>query len=193
MALEKRDLPTRAFRSATAFRAWLDREHDHSDGLWLKIAKKGTGVKSVTYAEALDVALCFGWIDGQKARYDDTWFLQRFTPRRARSPWSQINCDKVAQLLETGLMEPAGLEQVERAKADGRWDAAYRGSRSITVPDDFQAALDANPAARDAFATISRANRYAFLYRIHDAKRPQTRVSRIEKFVSMLAAGETLH
>ncbi len=193
MALEKRDLPTRAFRSATAFRAWLDREHDHSDGLWLKIAKKGTGVKSVTYAEALDVALCFGWIDGQKARYDDTWFLQRFTPRRARSSWSQNNCDKVAQLLEMGLMEPAGLEQVERAKADGRWDAAYRGSRSITVPDDFQAALDANPAARDTFAAISRANRYAFLYRIHDAKRPQTRVSRIEKFVSMLAAGETLH
>jgi uncharacterized protein YdeI (YjbR/CyaY-like superfamily) len=193
MALEKRDLPTRAFRSATAFRTWLDREHDRSDGLWLKIAKKGTGMKSVTYAEALDVALCFGWIDGQKARYDDSWFLQRFTPRRARSAWSQINCDKVAQLLETGLMEPAGLEQVERAKADGRWDAAYRGSRSITVPDDFQAALDANPAARDAFATISRANRYAFLYRIHDAKRPQTRVSRIEKFVSMLAAGETLH
>jgi uncharacterized protein YdeI (YjbR/CyaY-like superfamily) len=193
MALEKRDLPTRAFRSATEFRAWLHREHDRSDGLWLKIAKKGTGAKSVTYAEALDVALCFGWIDGQKARYDDTWFLQRFTPRRARSPWSQINCDKVAQLLETGLMEPAGLEQVERAKADGRWDAAYRGSRSITVPDDFQAALDANPAARDAFATISRANRYAFLYRIHDAKRPQTRASRIEKFISMLAAGETLH
>src|SRR6185503_17685626 len=137
--------------------------------LWLKIAKKGTGAKSVTYAEALDVALCFGWIDGQKARYDDTWFLQRFTSRRARSPWSQINCDKVAQLLETGLMEPAGLEQVEWAKADGRCDDAYRGSRSITVPDDFQAALDANPAARDAFATISRANRYAFLYRIHDA------------------------
>ncbi len=192
MALEKRDLPTRAFPSATAFRAWLDREHDHADGLWLKIAKKGTGVKSVTYAEALDVALCFGWIDGQKARCDDTWFLQRFTPRRARSSWSQINCDKVAPLLEAGLMEPAGLEQVERAKADGRWDAAYAGSRSITVPGDFQAALDANPAARDAFATISRANRFAFLIRIHDAKRPQTRESRIEKFVSMLAAGETL-
>ncbi len=193
MAVEKRDLPTRAFRSATAFRAWLDREHDRSDGLWLKIAKRGTGVKSVTYAEALDVALCFGWIDGQKARFDDTWFLQRFTPRRARSPWSQINCDKVAQLQEAGLMEPAGLEQVERAKADGRWDGAYRGSRSITLPDDFRAALDANPAARDAFATISRTNRFAFLYRIQDAKRPETRAARIEKFVSMLAAGETLH
>ena len=193
MASAKRDLPTRAFRSASAFRTWLEREHDRSDGLWLKIAKKGTGVKSVTYAEALDVSLCFGWIDGQKARLDETWFLQRFTPRRARSSWSKINCDKVAQLMEMGLMEPAGLEQVERAKADGRWDAAYQGSRSITVPDDFQAALDANPAARDAFATISRANRYAFLYRIHEAKRPQTRASRIEKFVSMLAVGETLH
>jgi uncharacterized protein YdeI (YjbR/CyaY-like superfamily) len=192
MASQKRDLPTRSFRSAKAFRSWLAREHDRSDGLWLKIAKKGTGVETVTYAGAVDVALCFGWIDGQKARFDDTWFLQRFTPRRARSPWSQTNRHKVARLTEAGLMEPAGLEQVERAKADGRWDAAYGGSRSITVPDDFQAALVANPAARDAFATISRANRYAFLYRIQEAKRPQTRAARIEKFVSMLAAGETL-
>jgi uncharacterized protein YdeI (YjbR/CyaY-like superfamily) len=191
--VEKADLVTKAFPSAKAFRAWLHREHDRGDGLWLKIAKKGTGVKTVTYAEAVDVALCYGWIDGQKARYDDTWFLQRFTPRRPRSAWSQINCDKVAQLLDQGLMQPAGLEQVEQAKADGRWDAAYQGSRTMTVPDDFQTALDANPAARAAFAGISRANRYAFLYRIQDAKRPQTRASRIETYVAMLAAGETLH
>ncbi len=193
MPVEKADLLTKAFPSAKAFRAWLHREHDRRDGLWLKIAKKGTGVKTVTYAEALDVALCYGWIDGQKARYDDTWFLQRFTPRRPRSAWSQINCDKVGQLLDQGLMQPAGLEQVERAKADGRWDAAYQGSRTMTVPDDFQAALDANPAASATFAGISRANRYAFLYRIQDAKRPQTRASRIETYVAMLAAGETLH
>lgn len=193
MAVEKADLPTRAFPSAKAFRTWLHREHDRSRGLWLKIAKKGTDVKTVTYAEAVDVALCYGWIDGQKARYDDTWFLQRFTPRRPRSVWSQINCDKVAQLLADGLMQPAGLEQVERAKADGRWDAAYHGSRTMTVPDDFQVALDANPAAQAAFAEISRANRYAFLYRIQDAKKRQTRASRIEKYVAMLAAGETLH
>ena len=170
MPVEKADLLTKAFPSAKAFRAWLHREHDRCDGLWLKIAKKGTGVKTVTYAEALDVALCYGWIDGQKARYDDTWFLQRFTPRRPRSAWSQINCDKVAQLLDQGLMRPAGLEQVERAKADGRWDAAYQGSRTMTVPDDFQAALDANPAASATFAGISRANRYAFLYRIQERR-----------------------
>lgn len=193
MPVEKADLLTKAFPNAKAFGAWLQREHDRSDGLWLKIAKKGTGVTSVTYAEAVDVALCYGWIDGQKARYDDTWFLQRFTPRRPRSVWSQINCDKVADLLDQGLMQPAGLEQVERAKADGRWEAAYQGSRTITVPDDFQAALDANPAASATFVGISRANRYAFLYRIQDAKRPQTRTSRIETYVAMLAAGETLH
>lgn len=190
--VEKADLATRAFPSAKSFRAWLHREHDRSDGLWVKIAKKGTGVKTVTYAEAVDVALCYGWIDGQKARYDDTWFLQRFTPRRPRSVWSQINCDKVAQLIDQGLMQPAGLEQVERAKVDGRWDAAYQGSRAMTVPDDFQAALDANPAATAAFVGINRANRYAFLYRIQSAKKPETRASRIEKYIAMLAAGETL-
>ena len=191
--MEKTDLLTKAFPSAETFRAWLHREHDRCDGLWLKVAKKGTGVTSVTYAEAVDVALCYGWIDGQKARYDDTWFLQRFTPRRPRSVWSQINCDKVAQLLDQGLMQPAGLEQVERAQADGRWEAAYQGSRTITIPDDFQAALDANPVASAAFVGISRASRYAFLYRIQEAKRPQTRASRIETYVAMLAAGETLH
>jgi uncharacterized protein YdeI (YjbR/CyaY-like superfamily) len=191
--VEKTDLPTRAFRSATAFRTWLHREHERSAGLWLKIAKKGSRRTTVTYAEALDVALCHGWIDGQKAAYDETWFLQRFTPRRARSPWSRTNRDKAMRLVDEGLMQPAGLAQIERARADGRWDAAYAGSRTIEVPVDFQAALDAEPAARAAFAAISRTNRYAFLYRINDAKRPQTRAARIEKFVAMLAAGETLH
>lgn len=190
---EKTDLPTKAFPDADAFRAWLHDEHERSEGLWLKIAKKGSGVRSVTYAEAVDVALCYGWIDGQKARHDETWFLQRFTPRRPRSVWSQINCGKATRLIDQGLMQRAGLEQVERAKADGRWDAAYEGSRTMTVPDDFQAALDANPAALAAFASASRANRYAFLYRIHEAKRPQTRAARIEAYVELLARGETLH
>jgi len=190
---EKTDLPTRAFRDAEAFRAWLHDEHERSQGLWLKIAKKGSDVRSVSYAEAVDVALCYGWIDGQKARYDETWFLQRFTPRRPRSVWSQINCNKASRLIDQGLMQPAGLEQVERARADGRWGAAYQGSRTMTVPDDLQAALDANPAASAAFAAISRTNRYAFLYRIHEAKRPQTRAARIATYVDMLAKGETLH
>ncbi|MFN8039080.1 MAG: YdeI/OmpD-associated family protein [Acidimicrobiales bacterium] len=193
MPAEKTDLQTRAFRDAEAFRTWLHDEHERSEGLWLKIAKKGSDVRSVTYAEAVDVALSYGWIDGQKARYDETWFLQRFTPRRPRSVWSQINCDKATRLIDEGLMQPAGLDQVERAKADGRWDAAYQGSRTMTVPDDLQAALDANPAASAAFAAISRTNRYAFLYRIHEAKRPQTRAARIATFIDMLAKGETLH
>jgi uncharacterized protein YdeI (YjbR/CyaY-like superfamily) len=191
--VEKTDLPTRAFPSAKAFRTWLHREHERSAGLWLKIAKKGTDQATVTYAEALDLALCYGWIDGQRAAYDQTWFLQRFTPRRPRSPWSRANRDHAMRLVDAGLMQPAGLLQIERARADGRWDAAYAGSSAIEVPADFQAALDAHPAARDAFATLSRTNRFAFLYRINDAKRPQTRAARIEKFVAMLAAGEALH
>ncbi len=189
----KADLPTRAFRSVGTFRTWLHRGHARSPGVWLKIAKKGSGRPTVTYAEALEVALCYGWIDGQRAAFDETWFLQRFTPRRPRSPWSRANRDTASRLLAEGLMQPAGREQVERAQADGRWDAAYEGSRSIEVPADFRAALDANPAARDAFAGINRTNRFAFLYRINEAKRPQTRAARIEKFVAMLAAGETLH
>lgn len=191
MPVEKTDLPTRAFRSAGAFRTWLHREHARSSGLWLKLAKKGTGRATVTYSEALEVALCYGWIDGQRAAYDETWFLQRFTPRRARSPWSLTNRDTASRLVDAGLMQPAGLAQIEGAKADGRWDAAYAGSRSIEVPADFQAALDADPVARERFASINRTNRFAILYRIHDAKRPETRAARIEKFVAMLAAGET--
>lgn len=190
---EKTDLPTRSFASAKSFRTWLHREHERSAGLWLKIAKKGTDRRTVTYAEALDVALCYGWIDGQRAAYDETWFLQRFTPRQSRSPWSQRNRDHAMRLVDAGLMQPAGLAQIERARADGRWDAAYAGSSTIEVPPDFEAALDAVPAARDAFAALNRTNRFAFLYRINDAKRPETRAARIEKFVAMLAAGDTLH
>ncbi len=187
------DLPILPFSSQAAWESWLEENHADAAGLWLKIAKKASGIETVTHAEALDVALCFGWIDGQRGRLDDDWFLQRFTPRRARSRWSQINRDKVEQLIADGKMRPAGLREIERAKADGRWDAAYASQSTIEVPDDLQQALDANPAAKEFFATLSGSNRYAVLYRIHDAKRTETRTRRIEKFVAMLARGETIH
>lgn len=187
------DLPILSFASTAAFEAWLEAEHAHAAGLWLKIAKKDTGIATVTHAEALDVALCFGWIDGQRRGLDERWFLQRFTPRRRRSRWSKINTDHVARLVAAGRMRPAGLAEVEAAQADGRWDAAYAGQRTATVPPDLQAALDANPRAAAFFATLRGANRYAVLYRVQDAKRPETRARRIATFVAMLARGETLH
>ena len=189
----KDDLPALPFASAADWEAWLETNHAASPGLWLQIAKKASGVPTVTYSDALDVALCFGWIDGQKASYDDVFFLQRFTPRRARSKWSKINVDRVAQLEAAGRMRPAGAAEVASAKADGRWEAAYGGSATMTVPDDLQEALDANPAAKAFFETISRGNRYAILFRIHDAKRPATRAQRIATFVDMLAEGKTIH
>ncbi|MEA2704906.1 MAG: hypothetical protein QOD63_2851 [Actinomycetota bacterium] len=189
----KDDLPVIAFPSQDDWRAWLDEQHATSEGLWLKVAKKDTGIATVTYDEALDVALCYGWIDGQRNRFDDTWFLQRFTPRRARSKWSQRNCAKVATLTDQGLMRPAGLREVDRAKADGRWDAAYPSQRDLVVPDDLQAALAADGAAREFFDALDRTNRYAILYRLHDAKKPETRARRIETFVAMLAEGKKLH
>jgi uncharacterized protein YdeI (YjbR/CyaY-like superfamily) len=186
------DLPVLPFASTEAWEGWL-REHQGDRGVWLKIAKKTSGIATVTYAEALDVALCYGWIDGQRRSLDETWFLQRFTPRRARSNWSQVNCAKVAQLAAAGRMQERGLSEVERAKADGRWAAAYAAQSKATVPPDLDQALDANPAARDFFATLSGQNRYAILYRIQDAKRPETRAQRIETFVAMLAERKTLH
>lgn len=181
------------FPSPADWEVWLETHHATSPGVWLQIAKKASGIPTVTYAEALDVALCFGWIDGQKAAYDAVFFLQRFTPRRPRSKWSKINVDKVTQLEAAGRMRPAGAAQVASAKADGRWQAAYSGSASMEVPDDLQQALDANPAATAFFKTISKGNRYAILYRVHDAKRPQTRAQRIATFVEMLAEGRTIH
>ncbi len=172
---------------------WLDEHHATSPGLWIKMAKKASGIATVTHDEALDVALCYGWIDGQRNRFDDTWFLQRFTRRRPRSKWSQRNCGKVAELTEQGRMRPAGLREVERAKADGRWEAAYPSQRDLVVPDDLRAALDANRAARDFFDALDRTNRYAILYRLHDARKPETRATRIETFVAMLADGRKLH
>jgi uncharacterized protein YdeI (YjbR/CyaY-like superfamily) len=182
-----------AFSSDAEWERWLDEHHRTSDGVWIKIAKKGTGIPTVAYPEILETALCFGWIDGQRKALDDRYFLQRFTPRRARSRWSKINRDKVAALTAAGRMRPAGLAEVERAKADGRWDAAYSGQATMTVPDDLQAKLDARPEAAAFFASLSSQNRYAILYRLHDAKRPDTRARRLATFVAMLEAGETIH
>ena len=182
------------FASAAAFEEWLAAEHATADEVWIEFAKKGSGVPSVTHAEALDVALCFGWIDGKaQTSEEEGFYRQRFTPRRARSRWSQINRDKAEALIAAGRMRPAGLAEVERAKADGRWADAYAPPSRIEVPDDLRAALDANPAAADMFATLNSQHRYAVLYRVHDAKRPETRARRIAQFVEMLARGETLH
>ena len=182
-----------AFESDAHWEAWLQEHHATSDGVWVKIAKKGSGIPTVAYPEVLDTALCFGWIDGQRKTLDDRYFLQRFTPRRARSRWSQINRDKVAALTKAGRMRPAGLAEVERAKADGRWDAAYASVRTMEVPDDLQRELDARPDAAAFFATLNSQNRYSILYRLHDAKRPETRARRLAKFVAMLEAGETIY
>jgi uncharacterized protein YdeI (YjbR/CyaY-like superfamily) len=178
---------TLSFPSAVAFEAWLAASHASSSGIWLKLARKVAGVSSLTYAEALDVALCFGWIDGQKAKFDDAHWLQRFTPRRPRSRWSKVNRDKVTALIDQGRMRPSGLLEIERAKEDGRWDAAYDGSRTATVPEDLARALAENPAADEFFATLDSRNRFAVLYRVQDAKKPETRARRIDQYVSMLA------
>jgi uncharacterized protein YdeI (YjbR/CyaY-like superfamily) len=188
------DLPIVFFASRDEWRAWLDAEHERSPGVWLKMARKEAGIASVTHPQALEVALCYGWIDSQARKADEEGhWLQRFTPRRPRSRWSKINRDKATELLERGLLQPAGLREVERAREDGRWEAAYDGQRTATVPDDLQRALDADAAARAAFAELDRVNRYAILYRIHDAKRPETRAQRIVKYVAMLAEGGRLH
>jgi uncharacterized protein YdeI (YjbR/CyaY-like superfamily) len=178
------------FSTREAWASWLAVEHAHADEVWLKIAKRGTDHASVSYDEALEVALCYGWIDGQKRGLDDAHWLQRFTPRKPTSRWSKRNREIATRLIERGAMQPAGLREVERAKADGRWEAAYDGSRTASVPDDLKRALDADERARAAFAALDSRNRYAILYRIQDAKRPQTRALRIERFVEMLAAGE---
>jgi len=187
------DLSILLFASSAAFEAWLEDNHAHSAGLWLKIAKKGSGVASITYAEALELALCFGWIDSQKRGFDEKFFLQRFTPRRPRGKWSRINRDKAIELIAAGAMRATGLVEVEAAKADGRWEAAYAGQRAATVPDDLQRELDGNEAAREFFATLDSANRYAILYRLEDAKKPETRQRRLRKYVGMLERGEKIH
>jgi uncharacterized protein YdeI (YjbR/CyaY-like superfamily) len=185
--------PIKSFATQRAFETWLARNHDRSDGIWLTIARKSSGVRSVTYAEAVEVALCYGWIDGQGKRFDDQQYLQKYTPRRARSRWSKINRDRAMGLIDQGRMQPAGLREIERAKADGRWDAAYDSPSTIEVPDDLRAALRRNKKADAAFAVLDGRNRYAILFQVHDAKRPETRARRIEKFVAMLSEGKKLY
>ena len=187
------DQPMLTFPDLTGWEKWLADEHTGAPGLWLKLAKKGCSETTVSYAEALDVALCFGWIDGQKRSLDDDYWLQRFTPRKPGSKWSKINRGKAEALIAAGRMRPAGLREVEAAKADGRWAAAYDGQGTATVPDDLRQALDADEDAAAFFATLDRGNRYAILYRIHEAKKPQTRAARVAKFVAMLRDHQTVH
>jgi uncharacterized protein YdeI (YjbR/CyaY-like superfamily) len=184
---------TEEFAGPEEFRAWLREHHDTSPGIWMKLAKKGSGLTTVTYDEAVEVALTFGWIDGQARPGDDTYWLQGFTRRRPRSPWSKRNHERAEALIAAGAMEPSGLAEVERARADGRWDRAYEGPRTAEPPPDLLEALAARPAARDFFATLNSTNRFAILYRIQDAKRPETRARRIAKFVDMLERGETIY
>jgi len=186
------DLPVHLFSSAAELEAWLE-ENPQADGIWLEIAKKGAPEPSVTYAEALEVALCFGWIDSQKRGLDETHFLQRFTPRRPRGRWSKINREKAEALIKTGKMRPAGLAEVEAAQGDGRWEAAYEGQRTAKVPADLQRELDASPSARKFFEGLDSANRYAIVYRLDEAKKPETRERRLRKFVAMLERGEKIH
>jgi uncharacterized protein YdeI (YjbR/CyaY-like superfamily) len=185
--------PVMSFESVEAAHAWFDANAATSDGIWLRIAKGKLAGTTVDYKEALDVALCHGWIDGAKKTEDEAYWQQRFTPRRARSKWSQVNRDKAEALVQAGLMRPRGAEEMAKAKADGRWDAAYAGAKAATVPDDLAAALDADPEARAFFDTLTGNNRYAILYRVQDAKKPETRARRIEKFVAMCRAHETVH
>jgi uncharacterized protein YdeI (YjbR/CyaY-like superfamily) len=191
-AESKGGLPVRRFATVTAFERWLE-GHVDSGGLWLKIAKAGSGNTSISYQEALEAAICFGWIDGHKVGYDDGWWLQRFTPRRPRGRWSQINCAKALTLTAAGRMRPQGLAEVEAARSDGRWAAAYAGQRTARVPDDLQAALDQSPTAGAFFTTLNSTNRYAVLYRIDSVKRADTRARKIAQVVTMLEAGETFH
>jgi uncharacterized protein YdeI (YjbR/CyaY-like superfamily) len=181
------------FASDAEWERWLDENHASVDGVWIKMAKKGTGIESVRYPEVLDTALCFGWIDGKRLALDEQYFLQRFVPRRPRSNWSRINVDKVERLAAEGRMRSAGTAEVERAKADGRWAAAYEGQRLSTVPDDLQAELDARPEAKAFFEGLNKQNRFAILYQLQDAKRPETRARRLAKFVAMLEAGEKIY
>jgi uncharacterized protein YdeI (YjbR/CyaY-like superfamily) len=183
-------LPIVAFPNIAAFAAWIEQQGS-ARGLWVKFAKKASGTTSISKQEAIDVALCHGWIDGKMARFDANHFLIRFTPRRARSKWSEVNRTRASELIKEGRMTSAGLAEIERAKSDGRWDAAYAPPSRATVPDNLAAALERNASAKALFATLDSRNRYAILHRIQDAKKPETRAARIAKYVGMLAAGET--
>lgn len=187
------DLPALSFARRRDWAVWLDKNHAASSGVWLKLAKKSSGIQSVTYDEALEEALCHGWIDGQRKSHDETSFLQKFTPRGPKSIWSKINTEKAQRLIESGRMKPAGLKAIESAKQDGRWDAAYAPQSKAAVPDDLQIELDRNANAKAFFATLDSRNRYAILHRIHTAKKAETRAKRIEQFVRMLEKKEKIY
>jgi uncharacterized protein YdeI (YjbR/CyaY-like superfamily) len=191
--MKSAELPILPFANKQKWADWLAEQYDKFTGVWLKLAKKNSDIASITYEDALDVALCYGWIDGQKKGFDDKYWLQKFTPRGSKSIWSKINTEKVERLIVSGEMQPAGLKAIEAAKQDGRWDSAYASQKNISVPQDFQAALNENKKAKEFFATLNSVNRYAILFRIHQAKKAQTRAKRIQQFIEMLAKHETLH
>ena len=190
LAMPNDDLPILPFPSMGAWEKWLDDNHSSSRGLWLKIAKKASGISSITYQEAVESALCFGWIDGQRQSFDEHWFLQRFTPRRSQSRWSQINREKVAELKARGRMRPAGLAEVESAKTDGRWDDAYASPSNAEIPEALRQAFDTNPIAGEAFAALNASSRYSILYRIQHIKDPEARNRRVAQVVEMLTSGD---
>jgi uncharacterized protein YdeI (YjbR/CyaY-like superfamily) len=187
------DLPTLPFATKNKWADWLDKYHGKSAGVWLKLAKKYSGISSITYDEALEAALCYGWIDGQKKGFDDKYWLQKFTPRGPKSIWSKINTLKAEKLIASGEMKPSGLKAIEAAKQDGRWDAAYESQKNISIPEDFQAALDKNKKAKAFFATLNSVNRYAILFRIHNVKKAETRAKRIQQFVELLEKNEKIY
>jgi uncharacterized protein YdeI (YjbR/CyaY-like superfamily) len=187
------EIQVRAFKAPVAWESWLAKNHTAADGIWMRIGKKASAAKSITYAEALEIALCYGWIDAQKRPESETAWLQRFMPRRPKSVWSKINREKVHALIDSGRMKPSGLAEIERAKQDGRWEDAYDSPKAATVHPDFQQALDKRPRAAAFFKTLSAANRYAILWRLQTAKKAETRAKRMESFIEMLEKGETLH
>jgi uncharacterized protein YdeI (YjbR/CyaY-like superfamily) len=193
MADVKRDLPVLAFKSQQAWDTWLASQPVRSKGLWLKLAKKSSGIASVSKAEALDCALCHGWIDGLLDRFDDDFWLIRFTPRQATSKWSEKNRTRALQLIELKRMRPGGLQQIESAKRDGRWDVAYASQSTAQIPEDLRAALTKNKKAKGFFEALDSHNRFAILYRLQDAKKAETRAARLEKYVAMLVEGKTIH
>jgi len=186
-------IPILHFESKKKWEDWLSRYHDRAAGMWMKIPKKGSGIRSITYPEAVEVALSYGWIDGQKGALDEHYWLQKFTPRAPNSIWSKTNQKKAEKLIDAGEMKPAGLKAIEQAKKNGSWDAAYEGQQTMPVPDDFQTELDKNPRAKAFFSGLNSTNRYAILFRIHNAKKTDTRLRRIRQFVEMLERNEKLY
>jgi uncharacterized protein YdeI (YjbR/CyaY-like superfamily) len=189
----KPDLPIKLFKNQDAWEKWLAKNHAEVPGIWMRFAKKKSALTSVNYAEALDVALCYGWIDSQLKPLDQNCYLQKFTPRKAKSMWSKVNREKVAVLTKAGRMQPPGIDAVESAKADGRWDAAYDSPSNATMPEDLQKALDRNKKAKAFFESLNKVNRYAIMWRVQTATKPETRAKRIAELVAMLAKGEKIH